>query len=404
VLLLLTIFAFPLASRANPASIDAAAVTSGDVIVLSSDLLIEEDETFAVPPGAVLLIGEGVILANFGTIENRGLIDNDGLIENHGTLLNIDEGYIDNEDGQIATYDDGADEIDDVTAAPVVPAYSPPVSKPTAAAASVRRRTAASPPVISSDTPRVVTVDKPSNSYPLSADGTPPITWSASGDSGDGILAPAADAPTIINPTSLPSGTVEGMYYARINATGTSPMTWRVSGGSLPPGLVLERLSDDHGVVIGGTPTEAGSFGFTVMVSNDVGSDDAMLSITITSPLEAPHITTDSLPDGTFKGRYSQVLAATGGDVTWELVEGNLPEGISLSPGGSLSGTPTDIGEFKFTVSARNSVGVDTKDLSVGVYNCGQLGCQTGGSAAMAWVLAVWVGKHRGVRRRRKGQ
>ena len=80
----------------------------------------------------------------------------------------------------------------------------------------------------------------------------------------------------------------------------------------------------------------------------------------------APSITTSSLPDGKVDEAYSQTLTATGTKpITWS-ISGTLPEGLTLDENtGEISGTPTADGTAKFTVKAENSVGSDTKELSI---------------------------------------
>lgn len=82
---------------------------------------------------------------------------------------------------------------------------------------------------------------------------------------------------------------------------------------------------------------------------------------------QAPSITTTSLPGGTVGAAYSQALAATGTTpITWALESGSsLPAGLTLSADGTISGTPTTAGTFTFTVKATNSLGDDTKELSI---------------------------------------
>ncbi|MCL2487880.1 MAG: glycoside hydrolase family 3 C-terminal domain-containing protein, partial [Oscillospiraceae bacterium] len=77
-----------------------------------------------------------------------------------------------------------------------------------------------------------------------------------------------------------------------------------------------------------------------------------------------PVITTLSLPDGTAGIPYSHTLTAKSNlPVTWELDSGSLPEGLTLSAAGVLSGPPAAAGAFAFTVRAANSAGTDTKEL-----------------------------------------
>ena len=80
----------------------------------------------------------------------------------------------------------------------------------------------------------------------------------------------------------------------------------------------------------------------------------------------APSITTDTLPNGKVGMAYSQTLSADGTTpIKWS-ISGTLPEGLTLDENtGKISGTPTADGTAKFTVKAENSVGSDTKELSI---------------------------------------
>ncbi len=75
-----------------------------------------------------------------------------------------------------------------------------------------------------------------------------------------------------VNPSSLPASVVGRAYSQTVSATGgTAPYTFSVSAGSLPTGLTLNASSG----VIGGTPTAAGAFSFTVQaldVNGNVGT------------------------------------------------------------------------------------------------------------------------------------
>ena len=79
-----------------------------------------------------------------------------------------------------------------------------------------------------------------------------------------------------------------------------------------------------------------------------------------------PTITTTSLPNGTVGILYNQMLVATGTTpIAWEIQSGNLPSGLTLNPNGTISGTPNSANTFNFTVSAINTVGNDTQELSI---------------------------------------
>jgi hypothetical protein len=65
----------------------------------------------------------------------------------------------------------------------------------------------------------------------------------------------------------------------------------------------------------------------------------------------------NSFPKAFLKQSYEAHLEAKGGitPLNWTLEEGELPAGITLSRDGTLNGTPTKSGEFRFTVKLTDS-------------------------------------------------
>ena len=80
-----------------------------------------------------------------------------------------------------------------------------------------------------------------------------------------------------------------------------------------------------------------------------------------------PTIVAESLPDGMEGEAYSNRLAAKGtAPITWSIVSGVLPEGLSLNEDtGEISGTPAGEGTEVFTVMAVNDLGEDIKEFSI---------------------------------------
>ncbi len=95
----------------------------------------------------------------------------------------------------------------------------------------------------------------------------------------------------------------------------------------------------------------------------------AKLTATVATP-EAPTVITEKLPTAVLNNEYSFNLEASMNDyVSWEIVKGALPLGLDLLNDGTVSGTPTQFGEFKFTVKASifDTVESETKELTLTV-------------------------------------
>ena len=144
-----------------------------------------------------------------------------------------------------------------------------------------------------------------------------------------------------ISTKSLPGGTVGTAYSATLAATGGSaPYKWSLTSGTLPAGLALSITG-----AISGTPSvPANTTSLTFKVtdsSRPIQNKSATLSLTI-----APRpvvVTTSSLPSGQVGAAYTANLAASGGSAPykWALSSGALPNGLSLSTSGAITGTPT---------------------------------------------------------------
>jgi hypothetical protein len=99
--------------------------------------------------------------------------------------------------------------------------------------------------------------------------------------------------PPVVRKIMLPVGTTGVFYKAQLYGICNAPSltNWFIESGRLPPGLVLQQRDewgvDESGVlhsacaVIRGTPTESGSFTFTVRAENEAGYDNRELSIVI---------------------------------------------------------------------------------------------------------------------------
>src|SRR5438876_704393 len=108
---------------------------------------------------------------------------------------------------------------------------------------------------------------------------------------------------TITTPPLLPSFTVGVAYSQAIAVTGgTAPYTWSILAGALPGGLALNSASG----TISGTPTAAGTFAFTVQVTDSAAtSASRAYTLGVNSPGSPLSIATASpLPSGTADAAY----------------------------------------------------------------------------------------------------
>jgi hypothetical protein len=162
--------------------------------------------------------------------------------------------------------------------------------------------------------------------------------------------------PVSINQTSIPTPQSGVSYPATLlTQTGfTGAVTWSISAGSLPAGLSLtpNNTPTTGGATISGIPTTTGSFNFTVRISQNGCSTTRTYSGTVApSPCPTISISPATLPDGKVGELYTQALSQNGlndNDVLWTLLQ--FPNGMGVSPTGTITFTPNAIGTVTFTV------------------------------------------------------
>ena len=167
-------------------------------------------------------------------------------------------------------------------------------------------------------------------------------------------------SPLLIETLSpLPAGTVGQLYSIPLRAQGGAiPYTWTLTSGTRPPGLLLGGAGS-----LTGTPTQAGTFTFTLTVTDQSGNTTNGSFTLVIAP--GFSITTQSLPPGAVGVMYSAPInvTPTTGPYTFSVSGGTLPAKLALSPtsvtpAGTLSGTPTTAGSYTFTITATDSAGL----------------------------------------------
>lgn len=159
------------------------------------------------------------------------------------------------------------------------------------------------------------------------------------------------------------------MYSEVFVATGgvSQSLVWSLLSGAVPTGLTLHVGPSTTGLLLSGVPTVPGRFTFTV-VATDISGAEAIATFT----LDVVGITTASLPDYTVGVPYSTQLTGSGvgGPYVFGLINSALPNGLTFTNTGLISGTPA------LPVGGSNPLEFTIQDQSV--INCPASGvCNT---------------------------
>ncbi|HXB69154.1 MAG TPA: Ig domain-containing protein [Candidatus Acidoferrales bacterium] len=163
-----------------------------------------------------------------------------------------------------------------------------------------------------------------------------------------------ATKPILLPPPTLPRAVKSAPYSVAIDHTGGMANRYRysITSGSLPPGLSADSALG----VIAGTPIESGTYAFTVTLTDGALSNSKQVTLPVDDlavVLGTP--VTDPLTGVVCSRGFS---AANGtAPYTFIVVGGALPDGLTLSSSGLLSGAATRPGTYSFTVKATDAIG-----------------------------------------------
>jgi Putative Ig domain len=159
---------------------------------------------------------------------------------------------------------------------------------------------------------------------------------------------PVNQQPLKIATGGLPQGQQGNAYNEVFSATGgTTPYSWSISAGTPPPGIALNANGD-----LAGMPTAAGSFSFTVMVT-DAAKKTATGNFSVTvvaggnfdGPAELPRVSVPSAMSDT-PAPGSVISVNSGGDLQAAMNSAHCGDTIQLQAGATFSG--------KFTIPAKS--------------------------------------------------
>jgi hypothetical protein len=160
-------------------------------------------------------------------------------------------------------------------------------------------------------------------------------------------------APLKFVTASLPNGKAGTAYAFTLESSGgVGARAYSLVSGALPVGTAFSSAG-----VFSGTPSVAGTYTFTLRVTD---SQPASVEQSFTLTVEPPELltfVTTSLPNGKAGTPYAVTLESSGGIGTrnYSLVSGGLPIGTAFSSAGVFSGTPSVAGTYTFTLRVTDS-------------------------------------------------
>ena len=168
-------------------------------------------------------------------------------------------------------------------------------------------------------------------------------------------------APLVITTASpLPAYTISSGVYGTTTIAasgGIAPYSFAITAGTQPPGLTLSAAGQ-----LSGTPTTAGTYNFTVTVTDSSKtpvSSSRAFSMDILTPAPLTFTTTSPLPAYSIaSGPINVQFAATGGIPPYTFAgAGFTTLGFTFNPNGLMTGTPpvTSVGNWSIPVTVTDS-------------------------------------------------
>ncbi|QDF08634.1 putative Ig domain-containing protein [Myxococcus xanthus] len=158
--------------------------------------------------------------------------------------------------------------------------------------------------------------------------------------------------PSANGPALQLDGYVSQSFSATYTVTGGKAPYSFAPASPLPSWLQLSSSGQ-----LSGTPPAPGTTSGQAVVT-DANGRTGTRAFTLTV-YELPTVVTTSLPDARKDVPYSTQLQASGGKapLSWHIVSGMPPSGLTLSTSGTLSGTLSELGYSAFTVTVTDATG-----------------------------------------------
>jgi hypothetical protein len=135
-------------------------------------------------------------------------------------------------------------------------------------------------------------------------------------------------------------------FTAVVQGTSNTAVTWSSSAGAVSSSGLFT------------SPSVSSSTNVTVTATSVADPTKASSAGVVVSPgTSALSITTSTLPGAQAGTPYAAAISAIGGSTpySWSVASGSLPQGLTLSSSGQVSGTPTQAGQFSFGVQVTDA-------------------------------------------------
>jgi hypothetical protein len=153
--------------------------------------------------------------------------------------------------------------------------------------------------------------------------------------------------PKISPDNAVVSSGAKLQFTATITNSADTSVIWSASAGTISTGGLFTA------------PTVSAAKSITVTATRASNpTTNAAVAVTVEGRSVMPlAIGTNSIAGASVGSLYSAVFTASGGQTPyrWSLASGTLPSGLTLSSGGTLTGTPSQSGSFTFVVKANDS-------------------------------------------------
>lgn len=191
--------------------------------------------------------------------------------------------------------------------------------------------------------------------------------WSDKNNAGTSSLTVSGNAVVDTRNSKIMTNNSETGVQVGAGSDGNGGIVFNGKSGTVYGDVTLQEdlvIGNDETLTIGKDASLTVPDGKTLTNNGTVTTEEGgTLTGNITNA--PPKINTaNPLPDGTVGTVYNQQLAAENTPTQWSVTSGPLPAGLTLN-GNTISGTPTTANTYKFTVTATNDSGSDSKELTL---------------------------------------